>query len=67
MKILDKLWYWIYCYGYYSGLTLVLIVLLWDFAWTGGRNLLHYSICWKGVLVMLTGLILMLMGGIDER
>ena len=42
------------------GLVLIALVSVWDIMWAGGRNLLHYSICWKGVLVIWLGLILIM-------
>jgi len=42
------------------GITLITLVSVWDIMWAGGRNLFHYSICWKGILAIWLGIVLIL-------
>lgn len=44
---------WLGIYGVRTGLALAAVVLFWDIFWIGGRNLFHWSICWKGILILI--------------
>jgi hypothetical protein len=50
--------YYLGLYGEKIGWAIIILVTLWDFFFTGARNLLHYSICWKGLIALWVGILL---------
>ena len=44
------------------GLGLIILISIWDLVFMGARNLLHYSICWKGMIVIWLGVALIILG-----
>lgn len=54
-------------WGMRVGLTLILTPLVWDILWMGVRNYFHFSVCWKGYTVMITGALIMLLSWWIER
>lgn len=64
----DKIYYYIGCYGERVGWGLIILVLLWDVAMRGVRaGLLHYTIGWKGVIVLCLGIALIRFSRLVER
>lgn len=56
--------YLLYRYGLWSGLTVIMVAVFWDLATKGITCLFaydKYSICWKGTLAIIGGLILVLL------
>ena len=59
-NVLDDLVIEFGVWGEKLGLLMIICVSLWDIAFTGARNLLHYSIGIKGMVVIWAGVILIL-------
>ena len=60
----DKLLFWLYKNGLIAGLVCIALPLIWDmlkFGWLGClENLGLVVICWKGILLILLGVFLIL-------
>lgn len=61
-KPFESLALWVGLYGEFVGLSLVALVSAWDFCCVGIRKLFHYSIGWKGILIIWFGIILICAG-----
>ena len=46
------IWFWV------LGLAIITVVSLWDVFMQGIRQLFHYAVCWKGIVLIWVGLIL---------
>ena len=64
---MKKIKEFIYFYGFFAGIILILLPIITDILWHGGREWNFVSIGIKGVLVQLSGMLLMLAGGRDAR
>ena len=63
----DVFKYYIGLYGEPAGIVIVLVTCLWDIFLRGARGFLEYSVCWKGIVAILCGVVLIVLSKHFQR